>query len=44
MAVARSKRKVAYFYDSEFGNYHYGAGHPMKVSGSILLFKRRSPL
>jgi hypothetical protein len=26
------KRRVAYFYDSEIGNYHYGQGHPMKVS------------
>jgi len=25
-----SKGKVAYFYDSEIGNYHYGPGHPMK--------------
>ena len=25
-----SKRKVSYFYDPEVGNYHYGAGHPMK--------------
>jgi hypothetical protein len=23
--------RVAYFYDSEIGNYHYGVGHPMKV-------------
>lgn len=23
-------RKVAYFYDSEIGNYYYGQGHPMK--------------
>lgn len=23
-------RKVAYFYDSDIGNYHYGQGHPMK--------------
>jgi len=26
------KKKVAYFYDAEVGNYHYGQGHPMKVS------------
>lgn len=26
-----TKRRVAYFYDSEIGNYHYGQGHPMKV-------------
>ncbi|KAI9826987.1 MAG: histone deacetylase [Sarea resinae] len=25
-----SKRKVAYFYDSDVGNYAYVAGHPMK--------------
>lgn len=24
------KRKVAYFYDPEVGNYYYGQGHPMK--------------
>eukprot|EP01138_Halocafeteria_seosinensis_P016235 gb/GECG01016565.1/.p1 GENE.gb/GECG01016565.1/~~gb/GECG01016565.1/.p1 ORF type:complete len:430 (+),score=42.80 gb/GECG01016565.1/:1-1290(+) len=24
------KDRVAYFYDSEIGNYHYGQGHPMK--------------
>ncbi|XP_023345819.1 histone deacetylase 3 isoform X2 [Eurytemora carolleeae] len=24
------KEKVAYFYDAEIGNYHYGPGHPMK--------------
>ncbi|KAL3701726.1 hypothetical protein R1sor_019748 [Riccia sorocarpa] len=24
------KRRVAYFYDSEVGNYYYGQGHPMK--------------
>lgn len=23
--------QVAYFYDSEVGNYYYGQGHPMKV-------------
>ncbi|CAN0014659.1 unnamed protein product, partial [Phaeothamnion confervicola] len=28
--MGRSKRRVAYFYDSEIGNYHYGQGHPMK--------------
>jgi hypothetical protein len=26
------KRRVSYFYDPEIGNYHYGQGHPMKVS------------
>lgn len=26
-----AKRRVAYFYDNEIGNYHYGQGHPMKV-------------
>ncbi|BFZ64724.1 histone deacetylase [Saitoella coloradoensis] len=25
-----NKRSVAYFYDSEVGNYSYGPGHPMK--------------
>ncbi|KAK9815117.1 hypothetical protein WJX73_008018 [Symbiochloris irregularis] len=25
-----SKRKVAYFYDPDIGNYYYGPGHPMK--------------
>lgn len=28
--MASSKRRVAYFYDPEVGNYHYGQGHPMK--------------
>lgn len=28
------KRKVSYFYDPDIGNYHYGQGHPMKVSWS----------
>ena len=27
-----TKRRVAYYYDAEVGNYHYGQGHPMKVS------------
>ncbi|QSL66380.1 hypothetical protein MERGE_000758 [Pneumocystis wakefieldiae] len=26
----QSPRRVAYFYDSDIGNYAYGAGHPMK--------------
>ena len=25
------KPRVAYYYDSEIGNFHYGQGHPMKV-------------
>ena len=25
-----SKQRVAYFYDSDIGNYYYGQGHPMK--------------
>ena len=25
-----SKKRVAYFYDSDVGNYAYVAGHPMK--------------
>lgn len=29
--AAEGKRKVAYFYDADIGNYHYGPGHPMKV-------------
>jgi len=28
--MASVRRKVAYFYDAEIGNYHYGQGHPMK--------------
>jgi len=28
--MAATRRRVSYFYDSEVGNYHYGAGHPMK--------------
>ena len=24
------KKRVAYFYDADVGNYAYGAGHPMK--------------
>ena len=24
------KKTIAYFYDSEVGNYHFGYGHPMK--------------
>uniref|UniRef100_A0A8D0HKD1 Histone deacetylase n=1 Tax=Sphenodon punctatus TaxID=8508 RepID=A0A8D0HKD1_SPHPU len=23
-------KRVAYFYDPDVGNFHYGAGHPMK--------------
>lgn len=26
----KKKKRVAYFYDSDVGNYAYGAGHPMK--------------
>ena len=25
-----TKKRVAYFYDPEVGNFHYGPGHPMK--------------
>lgn len=25
-----SKKKVAYFYSPDVGNFHYGVGHPMK--------------
>jgi len=28
--TASSKKTVAYFYDSDVGNYAYTAGHPMK--------------
>lgn len=28
--MAARKQKVAYFYDDEVGNFHYGYGHPMK--------------
>ena len=28
--MTETKRRVAYFYDVEIGNYHYGQGHPMK--------------
>ncbi|ODV63807.1 histone deacetylase RPD3 [Ascoidea rubescens DSM 1968] len=28
--VPGEKKRVAYFYDSDVGNYAYGAGHPMK--------------
>uniref|UniRef100_A0AC34RAA4 Histone deacetylase domain-containing protein n=1 Tax=Panagrolaimus sp. JU765 TaxID=591449 RepID=A0AC34RAA4_9BILA len=24
------KRRVAYYYDGDVGNYYYGQGHPMK--------------
>lgn len=27
---ANEKKRVAYFYDADVGNYAYGAGHPMK--------------
>lgn len=28
--MSKSKRKVAYFYDADVANIHYGPGHPMK--------------
>jgi histone deacetylase 1/2 len=28
--VNNDKKKVAYFYDSDIGNYAYATGHPMK--------------
>ena len=28
--MTTTKKRVAYFYDAEIGNYHYGQGHPMK--------------
>ena len=30
LANSNSKKSVAYFYDSDVGNYAYVAGHPMK--------------
>ena len=44
------KRKVSYFYDPDVGNFHYGQGHPMKVSaggvgvggwGEVVTYTRR---
>ena len=37
-----TKKRVAYFYDPEVGNFHYGPGHPMKphrlsVTNSLVL-------
>lgn len=29
-SVAPGNRKIAYFYDSDVGNYAYVSGHPMK--------------
>ncbi|KAJ1450208.1 hypothetical protein M885DRAFT_533023 [Pelagophyceae sp. CCMP2097] len=29
-ASSGQSRRVAYFYDAEIGNFHYGQGHPMK--------------
>lgn len=29
-STASSTKKVAYFYDSDIGNYAYPTGHPMK--------------
>ncbi|KAJ2080435.1 histone deacetylase [Coemansia sp. RSA 988] len=28
--MSQSKKNVAYFYDPDVGNFHYGPGHPMK--------------
>jgi len=25
-----TERRVSYFYNADVGNFHYGAGHPMK--------------
>jgi hypothetical protein len=33
------KRRVAYFYDAEIGNYHYGQGHPMKVRLNVMFLQ-----
>ncbi|CAH2354222.1 histone deacetylase Rpd3p [[Candida] railenensis] len=30
LQVSNDKKRVAYFYDADVGNYAYGAGHPMK--------------
>ncbi|KAJ8103765.1 hypothetical protein POJ06DRAFT_242747 [Lipomyces tetrasporus] len=30
IVLSSQKQRVAYFYDSDVGNYAYGAGHPMK--------------
>jgi histone deacetylase 1/2 len=30
LTTANNRKKVAYFYDSDVGNYAYVAGHPMK--------------
>lgn len=30
LEVSNDKKRVAYFYDADVGNYAYGAGHPMK--------------
>ncbi|KAI0218009.1 Histone deacetylase 3 [Lamellibrachia satsuma] len=40
--MASTKRKVAYFYEPDVGNFHYGMGHPMKphrmaVTNSLVL-------
>lgn len=29
-APGSGKKKIAYYYDDEIGNFHYGPGHPMK--------------
>ena len=28
--ISVGRKKVAYYYDAEVGNYYYGQGHPMK--------------
>ena len=28
--MSKRKKKVAYFYEDELGDFHYGYGHPMK--------------
>ena len=30
VASSASTRRVTYFFDCDVGNFHYGAGHPMK--------------
>lgn len=29
-ASHQPQKRVCYFFDSDIGNYHYAAGHPMK--------------
>lgn len=40
--MATTKKRVSYFYDAEIGNYHYGQGHPMKVTHLLLALLHRT--